>query len=88
MGSTKSLDPIALSIRRIIKRKGLVQGFVAKKAGFTIQQFSDMLNDRRIIRAVDLLQIADALGVQVQEIYDAGIGDEEQEDEETILNAQ
>ena len=34
---------------------------VAEKAGFTIQEFSDMLNGRRLIRAVDIASIINAL---------------------------
>lgn len=33
---------------------------------------SDMLNDRKVIKAVDVLPISKALGVSVQDIYDAG----------------
>lgn len=63
---------VAAGIERIIQDKGYIQGAIASKAGFTDQQFCDMLKGRKIIRADYLVPIAKALGVSVQEIYDAG----------------
>lgn len=65
-------DPIAAGIRDLIEEGGFLQKSVAQKAGFTQQQFSDMLNGRKIIRAVDLFPISTALGCTIQDIYDAG----------------
>lgn len=65
-------DPVAFGIKQIIKEKGLVQKSVASRAGFTEQQFSDMVNSRKIIKACDLIPISRALGVTVPDIYDAG----------------
>ena len=65
-------DPIAAAIRRIIDERGLVQKAVALRAGYTPQQFSDMLNDRKVIRASDVKPITNALGVSIQELFDAG----------------
>lgn len=67
-----AVDPIAIGIKKLIDEKGLLQKAVATKAGFTPQQFSDMLNDRRILRAIDIVPIANALGVEVSDIYEAG----------------
>jgi len=63
---------VAAGIERIIRDKGFVQGVIAARAGFSDQQFCDMLKGRKIIRADYLVPIAKALGVSVQEIYDAG----------------
>lgn len=68
MQSTKSLDPVAVGIRKKIAEKGLVQKAVANRAGFSEQQFSDMLNDRKIIRACDLFRISEALGVDLVDL--------------------
>lgn len=65
-------DPIACGIKSLIVEKGMIQKAVAQRAGYTQQQFSDMLNNRKVIKAVDLIPISKALGVGVQEIYDAG----------------
>ena len=63
---------VAAGIERIIRDKGFVQGIIAQKAGFTDQQLCDMLKGRKIIRADYLVPIAVALGVSVQDIFDAG----------------
>ncbi len=68
MVPVKPLDPVAISIRKKIVERGLRQKIVASQAGFTEQQFSDMLNGRKIIKANDLFRIADALGVEAADI--------------------
>lgn len=57
------------NIDRIIEAKGLKQNAVAERAGFSKQQLSAMLNGRRIIKVCDVLAIADALGVEVNELF-------------------
>ena len=60
---------VAKRIKLIIVEKGLYQRFVAEKVGFTEQQFSDMLNGRKIIRAEHIPAIAKALGVDFNELF-------------------
>ena len=48
-----SRDPIAMGIRSLINERGMIQRVVAERAGYTSQQFSDMLNDRKTIKAID-----------------------------------
>ena len=67
-----SKDPIAAGIRSLMSERGLIQKAVAFRAGYTQQQFNDMLNDRKTIKATDIVPISRAIGVSVQEIYDAG----------------
>lgn len=57
------------NIVRLIDERGMKQGAVAERAGFTKTQFSDMLNGRRIIKVCDVMAIAEALGVEVGELY-------------------
>lgn len=57
------------NITRIISERGLKQGSVAKKAGYSIQQFSDMMNGRKIIKPCDALAIANTLEVTMNELY-------------------
>ena len=52
---------VANRVREIIKEKGLKQTAIAEKAGFSTQEFSDMLNGRRLMRAVDIASIISAL---------------------------
>lgn len=65
---------VATGIEKIIREKGYIQGSIAAKAGFSDQQFCDMLKGRKVIRADYLVPIAKAMGVQVQDIFDAGAG--------------
>ena len=65
-------DPIAAGIQHIMNERGLIQRAVAQRAGYTQQQFSDMMNDRKTIKATDIVPISRALGVSIQEVYDAG----------------
>jgi transcriptional regulator with XRE-family HTH domain len=67
-----SRDPIAQGLAKLISERGIMQKFVAEKSGFTKQQMSDMLNGRKTIKAVDIPPLARAIGVTVQDIYDAG----------------
>lgn len=69
---------VAVGIEAILKEKGFMQGAIARKAGFTDQQFCDMLAGRKVIRADYMVPIAMAMGVTVQEIYDAGMSEETQ----------
>lgn len=61
---------VANRVREIIKEKGLKQTAIVEKAGFSTQEFSDMLNGRRLMRAVDIASIISALrGVGVDANY-------------------
>ncbi len=61
--------PAAENILKIINDKGLKQKAVAEKAGYSRQQFSDMLNGRKIIRPFDTMAIAVALGVDANALF-------------------
>lgn len=66
-------DDIVKNIKDIIVAKGLKQAAVAKKANLTEKELSDMLNCRRkLIRAEHLPAIANALGVDVNELFRIG----------------
>ena len=63
---------VANSIKEIIAEKGLKQTAVAEKADFTPQEFSDMLNGRRLMRAVDIAAIINALkdvGITANDLF-------------------
>lgn len=62
-------QPVTSNILRIISVKGLKQKVVAQKAGYSSQQFSDMLNGRKIIRPLDTRAIAIALEVDANELF-------------------
>ena len=57
------------NVEKIIREKGIKQCVVAERAGYSKQRFNDMLNGRKIIKAIDILRIATALGVTPNELY-------------------
>lgn len=66
MNNTQTL---IFNIRRIIEEKGLKQRAVAEKAGISPNLFSSMLNERKLITAEHIPNIADSLEVSVNELY-------------------
>lgn len=63
---------VAENMKRIISDKGLKQASIALKAGFTPQELNDMLNGRRIMRAIDIAQILEVLkdvGVDANDLF-------------------
>ena len=66
-------DDIIQNIKNVIAKKGMKQGTVAARAGFSKQDFSNILNDhRKLLRVEYLAPIAFALGVDVNELLKAG----------------
>lgn len=59
--------------RRIINQRGYKDKAIAEKIGVSANQFSSMMNNRKIITAVDVMAIANALEVTPNELF--GIGD-------------
>lgn len=64
------LDIVIANVRRIVKEKGMKYKAVAEKAGYTSQQFSDMLNKRKTIECNDISRIVNALGVTPNDIFE------------------
>ena len=62
-------DCIINNIKRIIEEKGMKQVAIAERAGFTASEFSNMLNGRKLLRAEYIPKIANALGVDLNEIF-------------------
>lgn len=57
------------NLNRIIKERGLKQNAVAQWAGLTGQQFTDMLNGRKLIKPCAAAALANALGVNVGDLF-------------------
>ena len=72
MNITTANTPLAQGIGMIIKEAGLKQMVVAERAGYSQQEFSDMLNGRKLIKACDIPRIAKALGKEPNDLYAAG----------------
>ena len=49
---------VAIQLKKAITQKGLKQASIASKAGYSAQELNDMLNGRRIMRAVDIASIS------------------------------
>lgn len=60
---------VAENTRRIIEERGLKQKAVAEKAGYTEQQFSNLLCGRKTIETDDVIKITKALGVLPNVLY-------------------
>ncbi len=66
-------DDIIQNIKNVIAKKGMRQRAVAERAGFSKQDFSNILNDhRKLLRVEYLVPIAFALGVDVNELLKLG----------------
>lgn len=69
-GEVKEINEIvAPAIKKLINERGLKQYAVAKKAGYTKQQFNNMLNRRRVITDADIYKITCALGVTPNDLF-------------------
>lgn len=63
-------EDVISNIKNIISAKGMKQKTVAERAGFTSQEFSNILNDRRKLLRVEYIPaIAFAIGVDVNDLY-------------------
>ena len=60
---------VAPNVKRIIKQKCLKQSAVATRAGYTPNQFCPMMKGRKIIKDIDIMNIAIALGVDANELF-------------------
>lgn len=60
-------------LKLYIKKNGYKQCAIAEKSGFTENQFSQILNDRRSISADDLEIICNAMNASPNDIYKIGI---------------
>lgn len=69
MEISESNGNVPRNLVRIIRDKGFKQGAVARQAGLSEHQLTDMLKGRKIIRARDIAALAAALGVDVGELF-------------------
>lgn len=66
---------VMTNVRRIISERGLKQGAVAFRAGYSYQSFNNLMNDRKTVTDEDVVKIAKALEVTPNELFgfDSGI---------------
>ena len=60
---------VAENIKNIIAEKCFSKSAIAKKAGYDIKIFSNMLNGRKVIKDTDVARIANALDVEPNDLY-------------------
>ena len=65
----RSNSIVADNLREYIDENGLKQTAIASRAGYTVQQFNDMLNGRRIMKANDIERIIEATGVDANMLF-------------------
>lgn len=56
----------------LIEDRSLKQSAIAKKAGFSTNEFNAMLNGRRLIKAIEMVSIMDVLGVDANTLFAPG----------------
>lgn len=67
--NSECINPIITNTKKIIHERGIKQKVVAEKAGYSAQQFSNMLNGRKIIGCIDIMRISDALRVTPNDLF-------------------
>lgn len=64
------MSTVAHNVYKIIEDKCLSQSAIARKTGYGVRKFNDMLRGRKIITADDIIIIASALGVKPGELLE------------------
>lgn len=59
----------AENIKNLIEKNCYKQSLIARKAGYGVKTFNNMLNGRKLITDVDVVKIAEALGVSPNELF-------------------
>ena len=62
-------DDVIQNIRTIIKEKGVKQNFVANKAGFTPQEFNNILCSRQLLKTESIVNVCNALDITPNELF-------------------
>lgn len=66
-------------VRTLINQRGLKNAAVAERCGYKVQEFSAMLNGRKLIKVSDIAKLSLALGVEPNVFFpDAYKSDSEQ----------
>lgn len=68
----KKLDnwPITKNVAKIMRKDGLSEKDVAKRVGYSEQEFKDILNNNRIITALDIAKLYTALDVDANALFE------------------
>lgn len=62
-------DTLIMNIKSEIQNRGMKQGVVAERAGFSDQEFSNMMNGRKLVKVEYVPAIASAIGVSANALF-------------------
>lgn len=62
-------EDVIENIGKIIKQKGLKQKFIAGRMNMTDQEFSNLMNGKKMLRVEHIPALVDALGVTCNELF-------------------
>lgn len=71
------MNNVVSNVRDIIRDKGYKQCVVAEKAGFSPQDFSNMLCGRKVFKVEYVVSICKALEISPNDLFDMEAEDEE-----------
>lgn len=60
---------VASNVRSLIDTYGYKHATIAERAGYTRQQFSDILNGRKLILADDCMRLREAIGCTYNDLF-------------------
>lgn len=60
---------VADNVRTMLAERGYKHSAIAERAGYTRQQFSDMLNGRKLILADDCIKLCNAIGCTYDDLF-------------------
>ena len=62
-------SPVVVFVKDYISKNGFKQKAIAERAGYSQYTFSNMLNGRKLITDMDILQICKALSVSPNDLF-------------------
>lgn len=62
-------DTLIANIKSEIQNRGMKQGVVAERSGFSDQEFSNMMNGRKLVKVEYIPAIASAIGVSANDLF-------------------
>lgn len=63
-------EEVVSAVKQILTEKGMKQYVVAERAGFSEQEFSNMLNGRKLLRVEYIPKITKALGISPNDLFE------------------
>jgi transcriptional regulator with XRE-family HTH domain len=63
-------EKVISKIKQVITDKGMKQCVVAERSGFSVAEFSNMLNGRKLLRVEYIPRIANALGIEPNDLFE------------------